>query len=106
MQIPCVCEKGHHSFTANEMVQVIAAFQRGEMQEVRYVKGQSMGLVPKCLETADMEAGTSKLFTGPCNVDMPDGEQCKNPRGHREGRHGAKPRKSALSNVRGLPRAS
>lgn len=90
MKIPCVCDAGYHSFTANEMVAVIGAFQRGELSVIRYSKGEISGIIPKCLAHSDFEAGT--IFSGKCGVELADGTQCGNHRGHNEGRHGLKAR--------------
>lgn len=89
VKIPCVCKDGYHSFTANEMVEIIGAFQRGELNTIRFKNGSITGIVPECIANADLDA--SKGFTGPCNVELPDGTRCKNARGHREGRHGPSP---------------
>lgn len=94
MRIPCVCRDGYHSFTANEMVQIIGAFQRGELSKIRYGNGEITGIVPVCIANADMETGKGGVFTGPCNVEMADGSRCGLQRGHREGRHGKRPEAS------------
>lgn len=89
MKIPCVCEAGFHSFSANEMVSIINAFQRGELSQIRFDRGEITAIVPLCIEHADFIAGTEKgKFTGPCNVELLDGSRCGLARGHREGRHG------------------
>lgn len=93
MKIPCVCAAGSHSLTAHEMVAVIGAFQRGELSKVRYQGGQITGVIPVCVMNTDFEAGPEK-YTGPCNVEMADGTQCRLPRGHKHGRHGTKPKSS------------
>lgn len=91
MKIPCICEAGWHSFTANEMVEIIGAFQRGELSRTRMLKGETAGIYPLCLANADFDASKAGRFTGACDVQMSDGTACKMPRGHREGRHGEKP---------------
>lgn len=86
MKIPCVCEAGTHSFNAHEMVDIIGAFQRGELMRTRYVKGAPVGVYPVCLAHADFNAG--KVQTGePCGVLTENGSHCNMPRGHRDGRH-------------------
>lgn len=86
MKIPCVCDKGWHSLTANEMVDVIGAFQRGELSKVRYRKGIVTGVFSLCVLYAVTE--NTVEFTGACLAETPEGSVCKLPRGHREGRHG------------------
>jgi hypothetical protein len=100
MKIPCTCKAGWHSFTATEMVLIIEAFQRGEMQRTRYVKGEGTTLYPLCLANADFSA-RDDLFTGACGVELENGTRCGLPRGHHAGRHGliAHSKRKALRSV-------
>lgn len=72
------------------MVSIIQAFQRGELTRVRMEKGTISAVIPMCVAHADFEAG--EKFTGKCGVELADGTQCGNVRGHKEGRHGVKAR--------------
>jgi hypothetical protein len=71
------------------MVQVIGAFQRGELNKARFVRGEIQGVYPVCLGKTDFEAGND-LDTAPtlCAVLLADGSYCNLARGHADGRHG------------------
>ena len=88
MKIPCTCKAGFHSFSAHEMVDIIAAFQRGELHTVSGKDGKITALKTRCL--AEAEFGLSRIpesKRGKCMAGLPDGSFCFQPRGHREGRH-------------------
>lgn len=97
MKIPCVCSEGSHTFNAHEMTDIIGAFQRGELQRVRWVKGDTSGIYPVCLALADFNAGKSQVPTF-CGVLLEDGSTCVLARGHQNGKHTAEPLKGRNRN--------
>lgn len=89
MKIPCVCKEGSHAFNAHEMLDIIGAFQRGELHRVKWVKGEVTGIYPSCLALADFNAGNSEHPTL-CGVLLENGEMCARNRGHSDGTHAVK----------------
>lgn len=87
MKIPCVCIDGNHSLTAKEMVQVIGAFQRGELHRVKYEKGIAVGIYPVCVMKTDFNAGFHTDTVTHCAVLLDNGQTCNHARGHTDGPH-------------------
>jgi hypothetical protein len=88
VKLPCVCPAGFHTFNAHEMVDIIGAFQRGELQTILRKDGEIIGVKPMCLAETDFNARKAPMATrGKCSVLLPDNSLCQLDRGHHEGRH-------------------
>lgn len=85
MKVACVCGSTH-TFNAHEMLDIVGAFQRGELHKLMYRGGDLKGVFPVCLAKADFGAGKA-LNPTLCGVLLASGDTCNATRGHNTEAH-------------------